>query len=148
MTFFPVANAGLFDLNFTDGTAVSIYGADVGSSLTLMPGTYPATSGINDVLPGTGSGTVTLTAVPELPTWAMMTLGFAGLGLAGFRARRSAVAALEQPMNSLLEAVRPRTASFRKSARGTSPRGDEIHAVRVPTKPARINLETDISLAQ
>ena len=59
-----------------------------------MPGTYPATSGINDVLPGTGSGTVTLTAVPELPTWAMMTLGFAGLGLAGFRARRSAVAAL------------------------------------------------------
>ena len=54
VTFFPVANAGLFDLNFTDGTAVSIYGADVGSSLTLMPGTYPATSGIDDVLHGTG----------------------------------------------------------------------------------------------
>ncbi len=32
--------------------------------------------------------------VPEASTWAMMALGFAGLGFAGFRARRSAVAAL------------------------------------------------------
>jgi hypothetical protein len=28
--FFPVANAGLFDLNFSDGGVVSFYGADVG----------------------------------------------------------------------------------------------------------------------
>jgi hypothetical protein len=30
--------------------------------------------------------------VPELSTWAMLTLGFAGLGYAGYRGRRSAVA--------------------------------------------------------
>jgi hypothetical protein len=33
-------------------------------------------------------GDVSLTAVPEQSTWAMMALGFAGLGFAGFRARR------------------------------------------------------------
>ncbi len=33
-------------------------------------------------------------AVPEASTWAMMVLGFAGLGFAGFRARRTAIAAL------------------------------------------------------
>jgi hypothetical protein len=92
--FFPVANAGLFDLNFSDGGVVSFYGADVGSSLTLIPGTYPATSGLNDLFPAVGSGTVTLTAVPEPSIWAMMTLGFACLGFAAFRVRRTGVTAL------------------------------------------------------
>ena len=32
---------------------------------------------------------VTGAAVPELSTWAMMALGFAGLGLAGYRARKT-----------------------------------------------------------
>jgi hypothetical protein len=32
--------------------------------------------------------------VPEASTWAMMVLGFAGLGFAGFRARRTAIAAI------------------------------------------------------
>jgi hypothetical protein len=32
-------------------------------------------------------------ATPEPSTWAMMTLGFAGLGFAGYRASRRAVAA-------------------------------------------------------
>jgi hypothetical protein len=31
-------------------------------------------------------------AIPEPSTWAMMLLGFAGLGYAGYRGRRSAVA--------------------------------------------------------
>jgi hypothetical protein len=36
-----------------------------------------------------------LTAVPEASTWAMMLVGFAGLGFAGFyRSRRSSVPAL------------------------------------------------------
>jgi hypothetical protein len=34
------------------------------------------------------------TTIPEASTWAMMMLGFGGLGFAGFRARRTAVAAL------------------------------------------------------
>ncbi len=35
-------------------------------------------------------GDVAVTAVPEPSTWAMMALGFAGLGLAGWRRRRAA----------------------------------------------------------
>ena len=35
---------------------------------------------------GFGVGTFTLTAVPEASTWAMMVIGFAGLGVAGYRA--------------------------------------------------------------
>jgi hypothetical protein len=31
--------------------------------------------------------------VPEASTWAMMLLGFAGLGYTGYRARRPAIAA-------------------------------------------------------
>jgi hypothetical protein len=33
-----------------------------------------------------------VSGVPEPSTWAMMLLGFAGLGLAGYRASRQAVA--------------------------------------------------------
>ena len=43
--------------------------------------------------PGVGNLAST---VPEPPTWAMMLLGFAGLGFAGYRASR-ARAALSQP---------------------------------------------------
>ena len=37
-------------------------------------------------------GTLTVTAVPELSTWAMLLLGFAGLGFAGYRGSRKTVA--------------------------------------------------------
>jgi hypothetical protein len=37
---------------------------------------------------GFGVGTFTLTAVPEASTWALMVIGFAGLGIAGYRATR------------------------------------------------------------
>jgi PEP-CTERM motif len=45
-----------------------------------------------DITP-TVSFTVTgdVTAVPEASTWAMMLLGFAGLGYAGFRSRKAAI---------------------------------------------------------
>jgi hypothetical protein len=47
-----------------------------------------------------GEGTLTVTAapVPEPSTWAMMLLGFAGLGFAGYRTRRAA-SALRQPQD-------------------------------------------------
>jgi len=38
------------------------------------------------------SGTLTVTAVPEPSTWAMMLAGFAGLGFAGYRATRRTTA--------------------------------------------------------
>jgi hypothetical protein len=34
------------------------------------------------------------TTIPEASTWAMMVLGFAGLGFAGFRVRHTAIAAI------------------------------------------------------
>jgi hypothetical protein len=34
---------------------------------------------------------VSLTGVPEPSTWAMMLLGFAGLGFAAYRSRRTAI---------------------------------------------------------
>ena len=43
-----------------------------------------------------GVGTFTLTAVPEASTWAMMLLGFAGLGYAGYRRVRAPRAAQER----------------------------------------------------
>ena len=42
---------------------------------------------------GGGVGTFTLTAVPEASPWAMMLLGFGGLGIAGFRASQKRAAA-------------------------------------------------------
>jgi hypothetical protein len=42
---------------------------------------------------GFGVGTFTLTAVPEASTWAMMVIGFAGLGMAGYRASQKRVTA-------------------------------------------------------
>ena len=52
-----------------------------------MVGRIPAWYDLDNV-------SVTSTAIPEASTWAMMVLGFAGLGFAGFRARRTAIAAI------------------------------------------------------
>ena len=41
-----------------------------------------------------GVGTFTLTAVPEASTWALMLIGFAGLGMAGYRASQKRAATL------------------------------------------------------
>jgi hypothetical protein len=51
------------------------------SSPVFAPGSFSAAD-INENM-----GTLTFTAVPEPSTWAMMLLGFAGLGFAGWRAR-------------------------------------------------------------
>jgi hypothetical protein len=48
---------------------------------------------IADMSGVTYSGTVTVGSVPETSTWAMMVIGFAGLGYAGYRASRRAAAA-------------------------------------------------------
>ena len=44
------------------------------------------------------SGTLTVTAVPEPSTWAMMLLGFAGLGFLGYRTSHKA-ASLDLDLN-------------------------------------------------
>jgi hypothetical protein len=66
----------------TDGTAWNLYYTGAPSYNELNSGTFA---------PGT-SGSFTLTGVPEPSTWAMMLVGFAGIGFAGYRARRRATA--------------------------------------------------------
>jgi hypothetical protein len=65
---------------------VQTYSGDE-SAPTFLTGAY---YGIDDT---TGADTiVTISDVPEISTWAMMALGFAGLGLAGYRASRTRAA--------------------------------------------------------
>ena len=105
--FFTADEAGMFDLSFSNGDVVSLYGADIGSSLTFTPGVYFAAAGMQ-MLPATGIGIVNVRvstggvgvtgfgggAVPESSTWVMMILGFASLVFAGYRtSHRSAMIA-------------------------------------------------------
>lgn len=82
---------GPFSLNenFDDGT-VEQWGL---SSLFLDAGTYQLTISGNNNSTGSLGGTVTINAVPEPGTWAMMLLGF---GAAGFAMRRRRTPALAQ----------------------------------------------------
>lgn len=57
----------------------------------IGPGTGPALNPNDTVLP-LDSFTVTVAAVPEPSTWAMMILGFAGVGFMAYRRRRGALA--------------------------------------------------------
>jgi hypothetical protein len=91
VVFFPTSSSGLFDLDLASGDVVSLYGADVGSSLTLTTGVFPATVGYAGS-PPVGEGTVTITAVPEPSAWVMMLLGVGALGAVA-RMRRTAGAA-------------------------------------------------------
>jgi hypothetical protein len=105
--FFTADDAGMFDLIFQNGDVVSLYGADIGTSLTFSPGVDFAAAGMQ-MEPATGIATVIVRvatgdvgvtgfgagAVPELSTWVMMALGFAGLAFAGYRSsRKSAMSA-------------------------------------------------------
>jgi hypothetical protein len=56
-------------------------------SLGVTPGVYTWTWTPPPGLPAAPDGSFTLDAVPEPSTWIMMLAGFAGLGLAGWRAR-------------------------------------------------------------
>jgi hypothetical protein len=119
--FFTADFAGLFDMTVIIGDlvdeVVSLYGPDIGTSLTIDTGTFSAAAGVQ-LDPATGSGTVEVSAlgrgetafgagavpvalgrgvtgfgagaVPEPSTWVMMALGFAALAFAGYRSSRKA----------------------------------------------------------
>ena len=67
------------------GVTVDLYATIVGdpqlefTDVVLAPNQNPLTSGLVGDLPGIGS------AVPEPSTWALLLLGFCGLGFAGYR---------------------------------------------------------------
>jgi hypothetical protein len=116
--FFTADEAGMFDLTVVIGgiipedDVVSLYGADIGSSLRIIPGSYTGVFAGMQMLPETSAGgTVTVSrlpvgatgfgadpigfgTVPESSTWVMMILGFAGLAFVGSRtSRKSAMVA-------------------------------------------------------
>ena len=89
VTFFDSGLGGLFDMNFSDGAVVSLYGAQVfdDNTLALFPGTYAATIGYADGA-SAGSGTVTLAGVPEPSTLVGLSIGLLCVAGAGLRHRR------------------------------------------------------------
>ncbi len=95
ITCFNVPPGGYFDdygvlLTLANGDLVDLY-----SNGGNGPGVYGVVVLVDGVADYKSAGGLSLTAAPEPSTWAMMMLGFAGLGFAGYRkARRtSAIAA-------------------------------------------------------
>ena len=84
VVFYDVSHNGLFSLNFNDNGVVSFYGADVGSTLTLVEGKFKATSALGQGT-STGNGMISISPVPEPSEYALIA---AGLGLMGFIASR------------------------------------------------------------
>ena len=65
----------------------------LGYSQTIYTSAYWYNNPLGVGGPAIGSGSVTVTSVPELSTWMMMIAGFAGLGFAGCRTLRKRAAA-------------------------------------------------------
>ncbi len=84
-----LANGDVFDLWSDGGSGNMIYGAAVATSSAIIDyqDPYPG----NPAWDGPAAPTnLSVTVVPEPSTWAMMILGFAGLGFAGYRKSRRA----------------------------------------------------------
>jgi hypothetical protein len=80
----------------TTTLASATFGAGGGSSLVTVTSPVPSGTPFSvteeiAITPGSANGndlsTVSVTPIPETSTWAMLTLGFAGLGYAAFRRR-------------------------------------------------------------
>jgi PEP-CTERM motif len=86
-----LANGDVFDVWSDGGSGDMIYGGAVATSSVIIDyqDPYPG----NPAWDGPAAATnLTLTVVPEPSTWAMMVLGFAGLGFVGYRTSRKAAA--------------------------------------------------------
>lgn len=82
---------------FVSTTGIS-FATAAGQSINIFSffgqGTPPTGNAYGEVASpgGFGVGTFALTAVPEASTWAMMWIGFVGLGLSGYRASQKRAA--------------------------------------------------------
>jgi hypothetical protein len=80
-------------LGYVSGTLLSgssTYDGQTFASLGLTPGTYVYTWGSG---PDADHATINIESVPESSTWALMLIGFAGLGFVGYQRRKLASAA-------------------------------------------------------
>ncbi len=91
---FTVADGTAFNLYEDDGNydPVTTPGYACGVVYCLLGPGDPVTGGYGDPLTALDSFTVTVAGVPEPSTWAMMLLGFAGLGFAGYHRSRKTLA--------------------------------------------------------
>ena len=86
--FFASPDGGLFDVNFTDGNSLNLYGAQVFSTsdLSLIPGVYSANIDINSFVgPPAGIGSGTVTIVPEPSSIVSAGLGLLAVAGLAFR---------------------------------------------------------------
>ncbi|MBV8745941.1 MAG: TIGR03118 family protein, partial [Xanthobacteraceae bacterium] len=79
---------GSFTVNTGVASSVGLWALDFGNGTTGLADTLYFTSGINDQKDGLFGSITSVTSVPEPSTWAMMLLGFAGLGFAFRQSRR------------------------------------------------------------
>jgi hypothetical protein len=101
--FFTADFAGLFDLfpkksDSTGPVVISFYGPQVLFSQVIISNDYPGVAAGMQMQPASGTADISIRpltvtgfgagTVPEPSTWVMMTLGFAGLAFAGYRASR------------------------------------------------------------
>ena len=99
VAFFDAQDDGGFALTILQPRQPDGYqlytGTAAAPDFSALVGTSPIINLYDEGTSVVGTLTVTVAAVPEPSTWAMMLLGFAGLGVAGYRAsrKRAAVAA-------------------------------------------------------
>jgi hypothetical protein len=91
IVFYPGSIGGGFDLNFASNGAISfLFGsAPLDFTSGVTPGEFFTDVTIFDGINGNSVGTadIVVTAVPEPSTWAMMLLGFFGVGFMAYRNR-------------------------------------------------------------
>jgi hypothetical protein len=94
--FFSAGDGGGFDVNFANGDALSFFNALTSGGIAppdFTSGIIPGAFDTNIVIFGgndgnsVGSAHIVVAAVPEASTWAMMLLGFFGVGFMAYRNR-------------------------------------------------------------
>jgi hypothetical protein len=86
--------AGLTQISTGGFAFVTDSGVDVDIFSFFAQGSVPSGNAYGEETSiGFGVGTFSMSPVPEPSTWAMMTLGFAGLGFLGYREMKAPIAA-------------------------------------------------------
>jgi hypothetical protein len=89
LTFWNQADSYNIEYQVNDSVDFLYEGSQIYTGSEASPMFSPGTFKLSGVNHTPDVETLTISEVPELSTWAMMLLGFAGLGCAGFRSARA-----------------------------------------------------------
>ena len=92
-TFYSDGNA-LFGGTLLSSASFSVAGASPATAVASLTSPFSITEEFtiaSNMTAGQANDTIDVSAVPEASTWAMMVVGFAGLGYAGFRGRKTSI---------------------------------------------------------